>query len=126
MANRVSGDVCASYGFLRKLKCDRECRRISVCCSCRSQHELITPTSKDPIMLISRGPCSVRGIWWGSMDTIRQDIGEIQLRRELETPLGHGRGANLKVHMNRPPRIPAWVHSDEPHLALRIGDLIAT
>ena len=60
------------------------------------------------------------------MDAIRQFIVEVQLRRKLEAPLGHRRGANLEVNMYRSARIPARVHSDKPSLTARVGDLIAT
>ena len=60
------------------------------------------------------------------MDAVRQHVVEVQLGCELEAPLSHRRGANLKVNVYRPARIPARVHSDEPSFAARVGDLIAS
>lgn len=116
----------ATHGSLTKLQADRERCRIAVG-RCRwSQHESIAATAENPIMLISRGALSIRGIGRISMNTICQSIVEVQLRRELEAPLGHRRGANLEMNVYGPACIPAWVYSDEPSLAARVGYLIAT
>src|SRR6266849_2331154 len=118
--------VRAPHGSSRNLQADRERRRIAVSHCRRSQHELITTMSEDPIMLVSRGARSCRGIRRVSMDTIRQHIVEVQLRRELKAPPGHGRGANLEVNMHCPARIPARVHGDKSSIDARVGYLIAT
>ncbi len=76
-------------------------------------------------MFVSRRAESLRRIRGGSMDTIRQLIVEVQLRREIEAPPGHRCGANLEMHVHRPARIPARVYRDKLNRASHIGNLIA-
>jgi hypothetical protein len=48
--------------FSAKLQANRERCRVAVGRLRRSQHESITTTAKDPVMMISRGALSIRGI----------------------------------------------------------------
>lgn len=68
---RIKGRTPRAHGFSRKLQADRERGRIAVS-HCRwSQHELITTTAEDPILLVSRCALSFRGIRRVSVDAIR-------------------------------------------------------
>ena len=88
--------------FSRKLQADRERCRIAVGRRRRSQHELIATTPENPIILVSRGAPSFRGIGRVSVDAIRQSVVEIHLRREFEAPTGLRHRANLDVNVHRP------------------------
>lgn len=68
---------CAPYGSSRELQADCEKGRVAVSRCRRSQHELIAPTSEDPIVLISCSARPILGIGNGSMNTIRQPIVEV-------------------------------------------------
>jgi hypothetical protein len=110
----------------RNLQANRERSGIAVGRCRGSQHELVSTTPEDPIMPVSRRAWSLRRIGRGSVDTICQLIVEVQLRREIEAPPGHRRGANLEMHVHRPAWIPARVYRDELNRTACVGDLIAT
>ena len=58
----ILSDRLAPHGSSRKLQADRERCRIAVGRCRRSQHESIATTAEDPIILVSRGALSFRGI----------------------------------------------------------------
>jgi len=109
----------------RELEADGKRCLIAIGRCCRSQHELIAATPEDPIMLVSRGTHSSRGIGRVSMDAIRQSVVEIHLRRELKGSWGRWGGPYLEMDMHRPAFIPTGVYGDESDLAALVGDLVA-
>ena len=115
-----------SGGSFAKLQADRKRCSIAVDRCCYIQHESIATTTEDPIMLISRGARTFRGVRTGSMGAIRQLIIEVQLGRKFEAPLGDRCGANLEMNVYRPAGIPSRIHGDKPSLTVRIGHLVAT
>ena len=103
--------------LLGEIEAQRECSSISSRIGCRIEYEAITAVPEDVIMSVVRGTRAARRIWRIGMHVIRQRIVEVQLRREANTPLPHGRGANFKMNVHGSSRIPARIDGGKPCLA---------
>src|SRR5206468_3604048 len=106
-----AGRVARRYS--RNLKSDIECPCVPLCLTGDLKDQLVSAAPEDAIHSIHRGPTAPTDVGGLQMNFIGDRFFEVQLRRKLVSPSGRSIGADLKVNVNGPARVPTGIDRDE-------------
>jgi hypothetical protein len=86
---------------------------------------LFTITSKDAVSIVPLGALPFGGIGGLGVDSIRERIVEVKLRRKLISTLGRGTDANFEVNVDSSAWIPTGIDCNELDNPICVRQLIA-
>jgi hypothetical protein len=86
---------------------------------------LFTITSKDAVLLVPLGAWPFGGIGGLGVDSIREGIVEVKLRRKLISTLGRGTDANFEVNVDSSAWVPTGIDCNELGGSIGVCHLIA-